>query len=325
MSSKNDAIGGYHDLSSNSPCRAASTSPYLLNSASTCVELLLGEIRPQAVWMPRYLCDSMFMAAERAGVQCKLYSVTKSLRPDPDLEIDRNDLLVYPNYFGVCSTAEEEVVQRFGNDRVILDRSQAFFESQHRALAEIYSPRKFFGVPDGGILISSVAIGMPESIDDLSVDYSLHLVMRLARGPEAGYEAYRSAENRIATMAPARMSHFTRSILGMVDLEWCETRRRDNFVHLHHQLVDDNLLQLDINRDCSPMCYPYLPRSTRINREKLARQRIYVPRYWPEVISRSDTSEFEVFLASDTLPLPCDQRYDASDMDFVIHRILEQR
>ena len=57
-----------------------------------------------------------------------------------------------------------------------------------------------------------------------------------------------------------------------------------------------------------PLCYPLLASRPGL-RELLRAQRIYLPCYWPELLTRSGVPERERQWAERLLPLPVDQRY----------------
>ena len=56
----------------------------------------------------------------------------------------------------------------------------------------------------------------------------------------------------------------------------------------------------------------------RIKKE-LAAKKIYVPTLWPNVLDLEDSLEKD--FAENILPLPCDQRYDAEDMEMIIKQL----
>lgn len=71
----------------------------------------------------------------------------------------------------------------------------------------------------------------------------------------------------------------------------------------------------------SSFCYPLLlPHA--VDREQLAKLRLYVPTLWPELLAaRGPKFGSAQYLAQRFLPLPVDQRYDASDMDELTERL----
>src|SRR5690606_2392804 len=144
--------------------------------------------------------------------------------------------------------------------------SHAFFESPSDCLANIYSPRKFFGVPDGGYLFNSLALTAPQDTDKGSVDRCLHLLQRLDEGPEAGYPQYLAAESSLANQMPRQMSALTQALLGCIPYEAVRTSRRRNFELFHSHLSGSNQFPLNPAAPEAPLCYPYLPNRPGLRR-----------------------------------------------------------
>ena len=74
--------------------------------------------------------------------------------------------------------------------------------------------------------------------------------------------------------------------------------------------------------------YPLLVKDGAAIRKILQKEKIYIPTLWPYVLENCVSDSFEYRLASDTLPIPVDQRYDSQDMEYlveVIRRVSTQR
>lgn len=52
--------------------------------------------------------------------------------------------------------------------------------------------------------------------------------------------------------------------------------------------------------------------------------KIYIPILWPNVLSDSLKGSLEYDMAENILPLPCDQRYDEYDMEYIIKVIKKE-
>ena len=108
--------------------------------------------------MPSYLCDSMLAPVEKAGVECIFYSLDAHFDIIDDITLGESDWLLYVNYFGICGPNIDRLRDRHASGQLILDHSQAFYAAPTECLATIYSPRKFFGVPDGGLLVTALPV-----------------------------------------------------------------------------------------------------------------------------------------------------------------------
>ena len=69
------------------------------------------------------------------------------------------------------------------------------------------------------------------------------------------------------------------------------------------------------------MVYPYLVPVNGL-REKLIENKIFVARYWPNVLECTNKEDIDYLLAYQMQPLPIDQRYGHEEMDFIIATIL---
>lgn len=316
------AIGGYFELEL--PARRPLPYPQSLRfqSARAAFVALLRAGKPERVWMPHYICDAMVAPLADVGVEIAWYDVDRDFEVDDSVRLGIDDWLLYVNYFGVCDRNVADVLRRFSSDRVVLDYSQAFFSPPvDEALATLYSVRKFFGVPDGGLLATRLPVSPPELRDTGSIERSAHLMLRLGESPEAGYAAYREAEESLAAYEPTRMSKLTEEILSTIDLDSVKRKRRENFLFLHEKLGERNRLSLDPTGFSAPMCYPFLTDSDDL-RARLIEHEIFLATYWTDAIGRL-TGDWSGNQVARLLPLPIDQRYGPSDMQRVVDTVLE--
>ena len=263
--------------------------------------------------MPRYICNAMLTPLERAEIECVWYDVNDQLEVDANTRIGIDDWLLYVNYFGICNNQVAQLLQRLSPDQVVLDFSQSFFSRfDNDALATIYSPRKFFGVPDGGLLISRIPVPSSEMQDTGSFGRISHLMRRLGNSPEAGYAEYQHAEESLAECEPKQMSRLTDRILSSIDFDSVSKKRRENYLFLHRALGKDNQLSVDVSSVTAPLCYPLLTSDSGL-RVRLVNERIFVPTYWTDALSRVSSGWAERMVRN-LLPLPIDQRYAQKDM-----------
>lgn len=321
MSALNKAIGGYFELELPPPNQIKYQGALKYQSARAAFLALLRASKPNRVWMPHYICESMLASVKATGIEICFYSLDKQLGIADDITLDSADILLYVNYFGICSKQVEKVLARFNPSQVVLDFSQAFFVEPKNCLATIYSPRKFFGLPDGGLLFTQLAIDLPEAVDVGSGKRMHHLVARLGGAAELGYAEYQSAEASLNESEPKRMSQLTERIFGAIDFEAARTQRNKNFCALHDNLGGKNVLKVDLDDIDGPMCYPYFLDNHSLRTTLLA-ERIFIPTYWPDILTRLDISAFEVELVKKILPLPCDQRYAIGDMNNICELLL---
>lgn len=313
------AIGGYFEFELAQGSGEYHRGALRYQSARSALLALLREGKPSAIWIPRYACRTITDAAIAAGVPVRRYEIDQQFKVY-NAQPAEDHWLLYVNYFGLCSQSVLDTLRRFNPDKVVIDNSQAFFRKPAECLATIYSPRKFFGVPDGGYLFTRLSMSEPDEIDEGSVDRCRHLLMRLGGAVEEGYLEYLAAETTLLAMEPRRMSDLTQALLSRISYDEISERRRKNFLWMQRMVPDSNRLHLLMQEDDVPLCYPLLSNNT-FSVHRLHAMRIYVPKYWPEVLECAEASAFERQLAEKTLFLPCDQRMTEIQLRRVIDAV----
>jgi len=327
VSLSTDALGGYIELELPVKDQHWLANAYKFNSARAALTSLIAQLTIKEVWLPRYLCDSIINTFDGGKVQLKFYELAEDFTIKSELSLGEHSLLLYVNYFGVCTEQALCVISQYGANKVVIDNSQAMFCDPLETLATIYSPRKFFGLPDGGLLYSDdPRIKQPEGRDNTSETRMGHLISRLTNSPEKAYQKYLEAEQAIVDLPVLGMSELTERLMHSVDFEAAKFARGRNARHLHNYLGKYNRLNLNFDditahstQHTAPLCYPFLPNVNTARRADLIKKRVFIPSYWPEVMTRVDEGNFEWDLVTNGLFLPCDQRYTEHDMDRLVH------
>jgi hypothetical protein len=314
------AIGGYFEIELPPKRAPVHGDAIRFQSARAAFLALLCHRRPSRVWMPTYICDAMLAPLAILGIGCGFYSLSADFDIAEDVELGDGEIFLCVNHFGVFEKACSSAIERYGAQRVVVDCAQDFFATPKKCLGVVYSPRKFFGVPDGGLLVTDLDVARPVRRHELKDAQILHLVRRLAGDPEAGYASYMTAEAEFARIEPEALSAMTERILAGIDLERVAMARRTNFEFLHARLSASNRLSLKPTDKYVPLCYPYLARTPTL-RERLRESRVYTATYWPEVARRSGSGTFEKDLATNLIAIPCDQRYGEEQMARVVDLI----
>lgn len=277
------------------------------------------------VSLPAYICDSVIRAVVDSGATVETYRLDDSLYPrNLPSTFGDNDALLYVNYFGLCDANIGRLLGAIPHDHLIVDNSQALLSAPTDALATIYSPRKFVGVPDGGLVMTSaVAVSMPDDEDIGSIGRIRHLFASMAcLPPHDGYDNFVKAESSLGDTRPLRMSRLSRRMLAGIDMTCVEKRRRANFTALAARLDNYNLHRAELGARTVPLCYPLVV-GWEVERLKknLIEKRIYLPTYWLEARSRvSDGVEHR--LINCCLAIPCDQRYTPDQMSCLADEIV---
>jgi len=118
------------------------------------------------------------------------------------------------------------------------------------------------------------------------------------------------------------MSLLTKKLLRNIDFENIRRKRNVNFELLHRTLKNENEFTPIIEKEIinGPMVYPFLKKGNNRLRDVLIKNKVFVARYWPNVLEWIKSKNvFEKHLYDNLLPLPIDQRYE----DTHISRILD--
>jgi len=337
-------IGGMFGLEIGDPAHSASVAapvPILagrhlrLATARSAFTLLARSLRPSVIWLPSYLCPSIIPCFLAAPCPVRFYAVGEDLRvADRNWlsDVQRGDLVVFIDYFGFNQWEEFGVLARCRGAWVIEDACQAlanprFSDQAHFVIA---SPRKFVGVPDGGILLAQGDAGLPESPASPAPEpwwleaYRASLLrgeFDHHGGPREWFPLFQRTEAE-GPIEPARMSELSALILDRI-VDWPELRRRRraNYEFLAGALRGLALLP-ELPADVVPLgCPVRVPGRDKV-REKLFKQEIYPPIHWRLAGAVPESFVASHRLAADILTLPCDQRYALADMERMVAAVL---
>lgn len=321
MLSPNSGIGGYPELETSLKKNIWHKKSLYFQSARSCLVALLRSMPDvNLVWMPSYICNSMFNAVIFAEKKIRTYHINESFNIIEKINLKKDEVLIFVNYFGICNSSVNRTLESFDRNRIIIDCSQSFFDPPYDCLATIYSPRKFFGIPDGGIIHTKIKINYDFEIDRLSTSRIHHLAMRLDGRTNDGYEFYKESESSLEDPTPKKMSILTRKMIESIDYKSVIVKRKRNFDYLHKSLFDKNTLEIN-TIEKSPLCYPLLPRK-KIEKNDLIINNIYIPTYWPEIVHADKLNNFELLLAENLIALPCSQQINyPRDLNKIIQNI----
>lgn len=309
-------IGGYFEWEFPSAKNEHYSELGKVNSGRSAFAALLRIGKFNKVFMPHYICDSMHAVAKKEGIECELYKIDKNLNPVAVPKLNEGEVFFVVNYFGLKSNKILEL-DRAGMS-LIVDNVQSFFQSPLGNTRSLYSPRKFFGVPDGGYYWAGEDkfLTLPRTNSSESCG---HLLVRFESGPEAGYETYLKNEDWIRKQPLMEMSKISQGILSSIDYQGIRQRRDQNFEYLHRELGAFNELELG-DASVPALAYPFVTSKPGL-REKLIGEKIFVAQYWPEIFKRCSPESNEWFLADHLIPLPMDQRYNSGDLVRVVELV----
>lgn len=290
-----------------------------LNTGRNCLEYILRARKYSKVYIPFYTCEVVLEPFKKLGVPYEFYHIDINLEIRDKLTLKADEALLYVNYYGLKQRYVEQLAEKMG-ECLIIDNTQAFYAMPIAGIDTFYTCRKFFGVPDGAYLYTEKKLD-EEFEQDLSFDRMTSLTKRIDVGAEAGYADFREISHRLVGQPIKLMSNLTQRLMRGIDYESAAQMRRANFQMLHEALGKDNNLELYLEDDAVPMAYLYLVPVQGL-REKLIENKVFVARYWPNVLEWCQPNDWEYQLAENLVCLPIDQRYDDRDMQSILDLVL---
>jgi hypothetical protein len=309
-----DAIGGYFSLEL--PLREEyHKNAIRLNTGRNCLEYILRARSYKKVYIPYYTCEVILEPFKKLGIPYEFYHIDIHFEIRDRFTLKADEALLYTNYFGLKQRYVEQLAEETGS-RLIVDNTQAFYAQPIQGIDTFYTCRKFFGVADGAYLYTDKLLD-EEFKQDESYDRMAHLLKRIDLSAEQGFADFRRVDDGLDNQPIRRMSKLTQRIMQSVDYEAAAKKRRENYQMLQEVLGEENSLVLPFEDDAVPMVYPFLAPIKGL-REKLIENKIFVARYWPNVLEWTTEKDIEYLLAYQMQPLPIDQRYGREDMTRII-------
>ena len=290
-----------------------------LNAARFAIIEAIKSSGSQKLYVPIYMCKSVYDVLEKYDIHYEKYNIDNNFMPIVDSYDFKNDIILVTNYYGIQGyNFYNDNISKYRN--IIFDNTQSFFSPPvlRDNVYNVYSPRKFFGVPDGAYMIGERIRMLNELQQDHSLERCIHLLKSLEYGTNGAYKDYLHSEESIDLSHPYRMSIITRTMLKNIDYDVAYKKRAENFNFLKEQLRDINELDLS-NSNCVPMVYPlYFTSWNDDFRQYMVENKIYIPQWWKWVLNDENANTFEHSLSTSLFPLPIDQRYTINDMDYIL-------
>ena len=292
-----------------------------LNSARAGIYHACRLLNCNQVYIPLYLCPTVKSFLVKKGMKIDYYNINEKLEP-VNFKQNSGSAVIIVNYFGIFPMNKiKNLADRFEN--VIIDNSAAFYCNPIAGCYNVYSPRKFFGVPDGSYVIGSFAERYTENYkQDISSDTSLFLLKQIEHGTTAAYDERMKNEERIDNADILRMSNLTVTLLRGIDYNGIKSKRQENYFFANQLYKQMNLFDPDrlIETDCVPMVYPLVLEDSELDAQ-LRKKQIYVGRLWKHVLKEAGEDTFEARLSKYLIPVPVDQRYGREEIKYVFETI----
>lgn len=313
-----DAIGGYFEIADMAEGIFPHRNAVLVNTGRNALEYILRSLPDvRKIWLPYYTCGVVLEPLKKLGLKYEFYHIGKNFELEEEPQLAEGEYIIANNYYGIKDAYVKVLAEKYG-DKLIVDCAQAFFADPVPGVKTFYSCRKYVGVADGGAAYGIAPSALEQLAEDDSALHNSHLFIRKEEGAEAGFQDYRENEKKLDWRPVMRMSSFTQDVLNHIDYDSVISRRRANFAFLKDALGSMSGLEMpDMSTFVCPMVYPFVCREDRDLRTELIQSRVYVARYWPDVLE-CPGFETETWLAEKVIPLPIDQRYGEEEMEKIV-------
>ncbi|WP_111709641.1 hypothetical protein [Lutibacter citreus] len=308
------AIGGYFELELNKG-EEYHKKAISLNTGRNALEYILLANGYKKIYLPFFTCDVLLEPIQKLKIEVVFYNINELLEPVFDFNsIKHNEAFLYTNYFGLKDSYINVLAKSCKN--LIIDNAQSFYSKPIKGVDTFYSPRKFFGVPDGAYLYSNKNLDI-DLEKDVSYNRFEHLLRRIDTSAEDGYSYFKENDEKLSKQPIKKMAKLTQLILSNIDYRSCANKRRQNFNYLHDILNKTNLLEVVVQGESVPMVYPYWCEDIGL-RERLINNKVYTATYWPNILEWCTKDDLEFKLASDIVYLPIDQRQTEKELVEII-------
>nr|WP_302831676.1 hypothetical protein [uncultured Bacteroides sp.] len=276
----------------------------------------------RTIWLPYYQCDTVRDFLKRKGVDIKYYHIDENFNPI-DLHAKEEDVVMFVNYYGIMSQERMRTLS-ISYPYTIIDNCQAFYCKPLPNAMNVYSCRKFIGVPDGAYVIGKNAHKYTEEYPQgFSSDTAAFLLKRIEYGCEGkGYEARCINEHRIDVEDIMKMSKLTHTILDGTDYNFIKNKRRENFQIANDLFKDINLIDATrfYDNDTIPMVYPLVVKDDDLL-PRLQRFKHFQGHWWNYICEELPIDTFEYWMSRYMIPITIDQRYGRDELMYLANII----
>lgn len=303
------------------------------DSGRSALRTLLTFIPAKKVLLPGYICESVRTCFTESEVS--YYNIDKNLQIcwDDLLEKAKEHIdIVYLHFFnGYLDTSYDfkalvKLQQKY-KFIIVEDTTHSLLTNKNTVGNYcICSLRKWFPIPDGGVLYSRRTIPSEDYMERNEWCFEKQKAMELKSRYLSGEQIdkgeflsrFTKCENDLDVQSEIyKLSDISEKILEKIDLEGVMDARRKNVRYLNEFLTESKIKRVALNGlGQVPLFYTILIKNRNKIRKWLIENRIYCPVHWPlydEIEMISDS----IYVNEHELSIPIDQRYTYSDMRYI--------
>lgn len=295
--------------------------------------------------LPCYCCECMEQPFLDEGLKVLYYGILEGFKIDLD-DVDakaaggQQTALLYMHYFGLPSANDVELAEIKSRHSltVVKDTTHDWldYDLHDRSDLDDYSVlslRKWAGLPEGGVAFSGKHqlpfVQVVNSDFETRKKAAMGLKREYLEKAEGGLKPLYLAELRECNELldslheTSGMGDDSRALCGGVDWEAVAIARRENA-----RLLAEGLREMNVpcfhQGGSAPLWIPFIPDCDRDKLQLAMSERgLYCPYLWPIPENAKKCSGFVDEFVERMLCLPCDQRYDASDMSDILAILCE--
>ncbi len=295
-------------------------------------------------YVPLYTCETVIDPFKKAGYDLIFYDFDKAMHPIFDEAVlDKINLISICGYFGFSSydkTFLEKCEER--NICILEDCTHSIFSKDGVYPGCNYivgSMRKWMGVPCGGYAIKKGGVFTPQTIPP----HAQHLLMRreglsmitaLSKQPESIHlkQAAEAGKQLWDTeLLLRRIYDLNESdeesihIMRFIDTAQLIKQRRENYHYLLEHFPKSSALQIVfpyLDENTVPSHFTIYAENRLLFKQYLSDKGIHATSYWPvgpyiDLDGHNDCR----YIYDYVLSLPCDQRYNVQDMEYICYTV----
>ncbi|MCI9174003.1 MAG: DegT/DnrJ/EryC1/StrS aminotransferase family protein [Lachnospiraceae bacterium] len=308
---------------------------YYMDSGRSALAVLNQVLTSGIILLPSYICESV-VKVYRENFSIIFYKIERDFTVDTedlDSKLSEGVTAVYlMHYFGQL---QDETFLNWLNKKrrqyefvIIEDTTHSIF-TKRRTIGDycVCSLRKWFPVPDGGVLYSENE-RMDISLVDISakspsaVLEAMILKKLYIEGKADCNELYRKIfteeeEKLDKQRGIYRISELSRSLLKYFSIDDLKGKRRKNYRMLRNALQECEIELALKDGQIVPLACPIYLDDRDEFRQYLARHRVYCAVHWPLTGTGLEEHKDAKEMSEQILSLPIDQRYGADHIQYL--------
>lgn len=303
------------------------------------------KIETKVALLPYYTCSSVLSPFMDSGFKILYYNLDDNMSINIEeiktiINKESIGIFLFHNYFGFKTNSNiDEIVEMVKSKGTIVieDITQNLYSDYQHTNSDYFfgSIRKWYGLPDGAILISKnnkLYDGFLPTNDELVKNnlngfYKKHKYIKGESDSKDSFlKIFKKSEKIInENKCIHTISNKSLKIIKSKNIANIQVRRKNNYKTLLKGLkINENIEPLfsTLEDNVTPLYFVVRSKNRSELQKYLIQKNIYCPIIWPKPSYIKDKlSKETTSLYNELLSIPCDQRYDEVDMLYIIDKI----